>query len=94
MALDERRAKIVKTLKEKKAVKSCPRCGEKKFAILNGFFNPIIEEEPGAVSIPNERVSTVPCTVIVCKNCGFISLHALGRLEKLANKEEETSEKA
>jgi hypothetical protein len=95
MALDERRAKIVQTLKEKKAIKACPRCGTKKFAILNGFFNPIIDKDPGTISIQDSEgtVSTIPCAVIVCKNCGFISQHALGRLEQLP-KEEDGSEKA
>ena len=77
----ELKDKIIKALADRRANLPCPRCGNKSFIILDGFFNPTLQIElNGPVS---EGVS-VPAVVIICKQCGYISLHSLGVLGLLA----------
>ena len=75
---------IMKTLEERGAKLPCPRCGHKKFAILEGYFvQPIQTDLKGTVL----GGLSIPSAVIACINCGYLSQHALGAIGLLPKKE-------
>lgn len=73
--------RIIKVLEEKGALKPCPRCGNDEFTLLDAFLKQNLQDKlkgPLVLGGP-----TVPCAVVICQNCGFLSFHALGYLELL-----------
>ena len=75
--------KIIKILSERGAVLPCPRCGNNSFNIVDGFFNHSIQTDFSGMVIGGP---SLPCAIIVCTNCGFLSQHALGTLGVLPEK--------
>ena len=73
----ETRDKIIAVLTEKGAVLPCPRCGKSKFATLEGYFNPTVQKDLNTYVVGGD---SIPSTVVICTNCGFMSQHALGAL--------------
>ncbi len=76
---EQEKKDIVSAIEERSAYGPCPRCGQKKFTLLEGY----VELRPkqslsGRLSIFN--TPTIPTVMIVCNNCGFMSQHALGIL--------------
>ena len=67
---------IVRALKEKKVSQPFPRCGSFNFQVI-GQTIISMNESPKIISLGE---AGVPAAVIVCSNCGFITLHALGSL--------------
>ncbi|NQT27186.1 hypothetical protein HQ585_17660 [candidate division KSB1 bacterium] len=59
------------------ANKPCPRCGNKDFDILEFYFSDIVQTDLKAVKVGGPNV---PSAVVLCKNCGYLSQHALGLL--------------
>lgn len=75
---------IIKILEERGATRPCPRCDHKNFSILDGYFNHSVQ-----TSIEDGMVlggQSVPIVVIICKNCGYLSQHAVGALGLLNTK--------
>lgn len=73
----EQKDKIVKTLVDRGATKSCPRCGNDKFSLLDGYFNQPIQTDLKGMVLGGP---SIPSVVVVCNRCGFLSQHALGTL--------------
>jgi hypothetical protein len=84
----ERKDKIVKALTEKGVRLPCPRCGNQRFTLVDGYFSEPIQGELGGIVLGGP---TIPSIVTICTQCGFISQHALGALGLLP-KEEENNE--
>jgi ribosomal protein S27AE len=77
-SLDQKRLdEIVARLLERKAALPCPRCGNRQFTLLSGYFNPPIQTELKGLVIGGP---SVPCVAVVCNQCGFLAQHALGVL--------------
>ena len=74
----EEKQKIIDALSRKGAIHVCPRCGEKEFTLLEGYFNQIIQQTITGGMIMNGP--SVPSVVVVCNNCGYMSQHAIGVL--------------
>lgn len=74
----EEKQKIVDILSKKGANQPCPRCNEKTFTLLDGYFNQSIQQTLTAGFIMGGP--SVPSIVVVCNNCGYMSQHALGVL--------------
>ena len=74
---EEQKQKIIKSINERGAKLPCPRCGNKEFTVLDGYFSHSINTKIGTVVIGG---ATVPTAVIACKNCGYLVQHALGIL--------------
>jgi len=76
----EFREKVVEILKEKNVNLPCPRCSGRNWSI-EGFFNQALQstERQGSVIGGPSILSAV----VICKNCGYISQHALGALDLL-----------
>jgi predicted nucleic-acid-binding Zn-ribbon protein len=68
---------IIEILNKRGAVKPCPRCGHKEFTLANAYFNQILQDNLKKIVIGGP---TVPCAVVICQNCGFMSQHSLGYL--------------
>lgn len=75
---EEQKQEIIKRLDERGAKLPCPRCGNKEFTVLDGYFSQSITTEIGAGVIIGG--ATVPTAVIACKRCGYLVQHALGIL--------------
>lgn len=67
---------IVESLKVKNVDQPCPRCGHEEFTALAESYLPIAGTGgwfAGDV--------TIPVALIACKQCGWLSHHALSTLE-------------
>ena len=84
--MDEARKKeVIQKLTEKGAVKECPRCGNKGFSLIDQYTNIILQDNIGGIVIGGP---TVPCVLVACNNCGYLSTHALGALGLLPSTEQ------
>lgn len=70
---EEMKKKVTDAIKERK-LKPCPMCGNKKFQILDGYFNPIIQPNFAEIYMVGD---SIPSIVLICRNCGFISQYSL-----------------
>ncbi len=87
---DKQQQNIIKRLQAKGVTLPCPRCGNKSFTLLSGYFNNAVTTELGAFVIGGPNI---PSVVTVCSNCGFISQHALGALGLLPDSVEGNNDK-
>lgn len=55
----------------------CPRCGNKQFNLVEGFFVQIIQQGIKNIVLGGQ---SIPSIVTACSQCGFLSQHALGAL--------------
>ena len=83
---DEKR-KIIEKLTAAGAEKACPRCGNAGFSLVDGYVNKLLQARPSGGLVLGGPV--VPCAVVVCTKCGFVSEHALGALGLLPVPEKE-----
>lgn len=79
--------KIVDILKKKEALNACPRCNQKKFTLVSGYFSNTVQKNWQELVLGG---AVVPSISIVCDNCGFISQHALGPLGLMYVKESDS----
>lgn len=77
---------IIKKLNEKGANLPCPRCGHKKFTLIDGYFNHTLQDNLSGLVIGGK---SIPSAVIGCVNCGFLAQHALGALGLLPEEAKE-----
>jgi len=76
--------KFILELGNKGVKKECHRCGKKELNLNDGYtFMPINETTGIILGGP-----AIPAILVVCNNCGSITPHALGALEKLENNDE------
>jgi len=68
--------KIAKKLKKNNAVNMCPRCGNRKFYLANKYYMMPTQGDFNDLTLGD----TIPCAIVVCKKCGFVSLHSIGAL--------------
>lgn len=81
----EMREKIIERLSERDALKKCPRCNNKKFVLGDKYFM-----MPTQVGFDDIVIGdTIPCAIVICNKCGYISLHALGGLALLNEAKDE-----
>jgi hypothetical protein len=80
--------KIIQKLIEKGANLPCPRCSNKSFSVVDGYFNQPLQGEIKGLVLGGP---SIPSIVTVCNQCGFISQHALGALGPLPQKKEGSS---
>ena len=85
---DDEKQNIIEVLNKRGAKQPCPRCRNKNFALIDGYFNqPIRTSIPvGITDIINEG-PFVSSVVVVCTRCGYLSQHALSVLGLLPAEE-------
>lgn len=84
----EERENIKKALEERGVKAPCPRCGNEKFFLTEGYFVQSLQDEAKGIVIGGPGL---PSVVVVCTHCGFISQHALGVLGLLDSSAPESS---
>lgn len=81
MLSEEMKKRIAKTLDERframLQATQCPMCGVNDFAISDGYVVVVMQEGFRTLTIGGP---SIPAIALICKNCGFISHHALGAL--------------
>ena len=87
----EERDKIIQLLLDKGAILPCPRCGNKSFSLVDGYFNQTLQQEVKGLVLGGP---SIPSIVTACNKCGFISQHALGALGLLPQKKEGQDEQS
>jgi ribosomal protein S27AE len=73
----EQKEEIKQALERLGALRPCPRCANTSFAILDGLLNHVVQSSPTALTLGGQ---TVPCVVLICAKCGYLSEHAMGAL--------------
>ncbi len=74
---EEQKQKIVEALRERGAFRSCPRCGNNGFTLLDGYSNQQVQADIGVTVLGGPSIPTI---VVVCNRCGWLAQHALGFL--------------
>lgn len=62
----------------------CPMCGNNHFIIGDGYFNSFMQDDFRSLNLGGPSIPSIP---VICNNCGFISMHALGILGLLPKQE-------
>lgn len=62
----------------------CPMCGNNHFIIADGYFNTFMQDDLRQTNLGGPSIPSIP---VICDNCGFVSMHALGILGLLPQKE-------
>ncbi len=78
--------RIIEVLNEKGAIKPCPRCGNEEFTLVDAYINQPVQDDYSGINLGGP---TIPCVIVICQKCGFISQHSLGYLGLLEKKIDE-----
>lgn len=68
-----RKKQILKGLKDRGVDEPCPMCGNSKFTFAGESEIPVGDNR-------KNNGDYVPIAIIACRNCGYITQHALGPL--------------
>jgi len=77
-------ARLDKALKSNAVQLACPMCGNQEFTIADGYTIQTLQDRVGTIQLGGP---SIPCVSIICKNCGFVSQHAVGALGLSMDKE-------
>jgi len=83
---DEERNKILEALKKKKVPRKCPACEGTEWT-LGEQYTPLALNDMSAGLVVGGP--TIPTVALVCKNCGYVSLHSTLILAHLPVKPEQ-----
>jgi uncharacterized Zn finger protein len=72
-----RQEQVIIALKEKGATQPCPRCKNLEFEVIGEAGIPIAAPRGSFWGGPAPEI---PVVLVSCKNCGYISQHAIGML--------------
>lgn len=72
----EQRERIVQELDKRGVNNRCPRCAENRLTLLDDYACPVTVNESMGINLGQ----IIPCAAILCVNCGYVTLHALGIL--------------
>lgn len=77
--MNEFQKKVAAALDKKDAVSSCPRCGHEEFSVGDReAYIPITRKKSEKDA---SVVYAVPVVILICENCGFLSIHSTLALE-------------
>ena len=78
---DDEKQNIIEVLQKRGAKQPCPRCRNKNFALIDGYFNqPIQKTIPVSITDIVNDGAFISSVVVVCTRCGYLSHHALSIL--------------
>lgn len=84
---EEFKQRVINRLRDRKVRGECPMCGNRNFALLDGYLNHSLQTDLSMGMVLGGP--SIPTVAIACSNCGFISEHALGALSLLPTQEPE-----
>ena len=70
---------IVELFKEKGADSPCPMCKNKSWELADGYFKYTFQIDQETTMAKGDSMAIIG---MICKNCGFISEHSFGYIEK------------
>ncbi|OOF78856.1 hypothetical protein BKG96_04775 [Rodentibacter caecimuris] len=76
---------IEERLKKAGATRSCHRCGNNNFVILDGYSSILLQQDLSNIGGITIGGPAVPIVYVVCDKCGAITSHAIGALGLLDN---------
>jgi hypothetical protein len=85
---EETKSEIEQILHERGTKAGCPRCGAREFAVIVEGYAAVFLQ-PVDLKAANAQGANIPAVALVCRNCGFISQHALRVLGLLAKKQKQ-----
>ena len=92
---DDEQQKIIELLRKRGAKLPCPRCKNRNFTILDGYFNqPIQKSIPVSITDITNEGPFISSVVVVCTRCGYLSQHALSVLGLLPAEEAQPKSEA
>lgn len=92
---DDQKREIMEILNKRGAKLPCPRCKNRNFAILDGYFNqPIQKSLPRSATDMINEGPFISSIVVVCTRCGYLSQHALSVLGLLPAEEAQPKDEA
>jgi len=86
---EEKKARIVRALEEVGVKLPCPRCSNKEFTLVDGYFVQTLQDNITHIAVGGE---SVPSVMVICKRCGYIAQHALGSLGVMPEEKFKTEE--
>jgi len=78
---------VASVLTERGADQPCHRCGKREFTVVEGYSQLPIQDEPAGLHLSGK---TIPTVLVICKNCGAVTWHALGALGLRPSEQEAT----
>lgn len=75
---EEEKQDIARRLNERGVVQPCPRCDTNNWFIADGYARVSLQDSPSSPYLLGGR--GIPAAILVCTNCGYLSLHAAGIL--------------
>jgi hypothetical protein len=92
---DDQMREIIEILHKRKSRQPCPRCRNKDFTLIDGYFNqPIQKSVPVSVTDIINEGPFISSIVVVCTRCGYLSQHALSVLGLLPAEEAQPKDEA
>lgn len=78
---DDEKQNIIELLQKRGAKQPCPRCRNKNFGLIDGYFNQSIQKSiPASITDTINEAPFISYIVVVCTRCGYLSQHALSVL--------------
>ncbi|MBR4823890.1 MAG: hypothetical protein IKZ86_03765 [Spirochaetaceae bacterium] len=93
MISQEKKQEIIQALNSKQFNIRCPMCGKNSFTLADAYIRLELQDDLHNINLGGP---SIPTASIICTNCGFVSLHALGilgLLNKDSPKENEDGKK-
>jgi len=72
----------------KKSIEPCPRCKSLNFDIIGQTMLAINDD----IKVLKIGGPSIPCAIVTCSNCGFITLHSIGILNLMNQSISESNE--
>lgn len=69
--------KFIDIIKERIPELQCPICHKKSFTLTDGYVSLHIQKRLDGVYLGGPMI---PSVGLICNNCGYVSLHAIGAL--------------
>jgi hypothetical protein len=85
---EEQKQEIIDRLTERGVPKQCPMCATNKWVLGDGYVTQPLQGNLKGYNIGGAAIPAIP---VICTNCGFISMHALGVLKLMPNVDEGTA---
>lgn len=92
---DDQKREIIEILHKRGAKLPCPRCKNRNFTIIDGYFNqPIQKSIPVSSTDITNQGPFISSIVVVCTRCGYLNQHALSVLGLLPAEETQSKDEA
>lgn len=78
---EDHQQNIIRALDQAGATGPCPRCANRQFSLIGGYFNLVLHRNVSTIELAGH---SVPIAAVACTRCGWLALHAIGVLGLMA----------